>query len=270
MKAKNERFGWRPRAATVAARASCGSAGASAASAPSASLELRLGGRRAEGGLEVLGGLAGLGGVGLVDDDREAALPEVGDLVEDERELLERRDDDPALLAGEGRRELGAVLVDPGDDAGRMLELVDRLLELAVEDHPVGDDDDLVEDGLVVGPVERHEPVGEPGDGVALARARRVLDEVRVAGTLGAGGRLEPADGVPLVVAGEDDRAGLELRRVGRPLARHDVDEAAQEVEPGVPRPDLLPQVAGPVAGRVGGVALAAGVATVERAGTGS
>ena len=50
-----------------------------------------------------------------------------------------------------------------------------------------------------------------------------------------------------------------------RPLARHDVDEAAQEVEPGVPRPDLLPQVAGPVAGRVGGVALAAGVAAVER-----
>ena len=81
------------------------------------SLELRLGGCRAEGGLQVLGGLAGLGGVRLVHDDREAALPEVGDLVEDERELLEGRDDDPALLAGQGRRELGAVLVDPRDDA---------------------------------------------------------------------------------------------------------------------------------------------------------
>ena len=57
----------------------------------------------------------------------------------------------PALLAGQRRGELGAVLVDPGDDAGRVLELVDRLLELAVEDHPVGDDDDLVEDRLVVG-----------------------------------------------------------------------------------------------------------------------
>ena len=49
------------------------------------------------------------------------------------------------------------------------------------------------------------------------------------------------------------------------PSPGHDVDEAAQEVEPGVPRPDLLPQVAGPVAGRVGGVALAARVAAVER-----
>ena len=146
-----------------------------------------------------------------------------------------------------------------------MLELVDRLLELAVEDHAVGDHDDLVEDGLVVGPVERHEAVGEPGDGVALARARRVLNEVRAAGSLGAGGRLQPANGVPLVVTGEDGRARLELRRVRRPLARHDVDEAAQEVEPRIPRPDLLPQVAGPVAGRVGGVALPVRVATVER-----
>ena len=31
-------------------------------------------------------------------------------------------------------------------------------------------------------------------------------------------------------------------------LARDDVDEAAQEVQPGVARPDLLPQVAGAVA----------------------
>lgn len=49
-------------------------------------------------------------------DHREPALPEVGDLVEDERELLERRDDDPALLARERLGELGAVLVDPGHE----------------------------------------------------------------------------------------------------------------------------------------------------------
>jgi hypothetical protein len=91
--------------------------------------------------------------VGLVDNDREAALSEVGDLVEDERELLQGRDDDPALLARQGHCELGAVLVDSGHDARRVLELVDRFLELTVEDHPVGDDDDLVEDGLVIDPV---------------------------------------------------------------------------------------------------------------------
>jgi hypothetical protein len=86
-----------------------------------------------------------------------------------------------------------------------MLELVDGLLKLAVEDHPVGDHDDLVEDRPLVGPVERHEPMGEPCNGVALARSRGVLDEVRPAGSLGAGSRLEPTDGVPLVVAGEDN-----------------------------------------------------------------
>ena len=113
--------------------------------------------------------------------------------------------------------------------------------------------------------MERHQPVGEPGDGVALARARRVLDEVRVAGALGAGGRFQPADSVPLVIAGKDDRAGLELRRVSGAFAKHDVDEPAKEVKPGVARPNLLPQVSGPVAGRVRSVALASGVATVER-----
>ena len=189
MKAKKERFGWRPRAATVAARASCGSSGASAASAASAASSCASADAAPRAALRSLAASPVWRRVRLVDDDREPALPEVRDLVEDERELLERRDDDPALLARERLRELRAVLVDPRDDAGRVLELVDRLLELAVEDHPVGDDDDLVEDRLVVGSVERHEPMGEPGDRVALARAGRVLDEVGVARALGAGGR---------------------------------------------------------------------------------
>ena len=216
-------------------------------------LERGLGRGGAERRLEVLRGLAGLGAVRLVHDDREPALPELGDLVQDERELLERRDDDPALLARQSvGRKLRAVLVDPGDDARRVLELVDRLLELAVEDHPVGDDDHLVEDGPIVGAVEAHQPVGEPGDRVALARARAVLDEVRAPGALRAGGRLERADGVPLVVAREDRRPVAELGGLGRALARGDVDEAGEDVEPGVARPELLPEVAGAVAGGVG------------------
>ncbi len=38
------------------------------------------------------------------------------------------------------------VLVDLHHHAAGVLELVDRLLKLAVEHHPVGDHDDLVED----------------------------------------------------------------------------------------------------------------------------
>ena len=56
--------------------------------------------------------------------------------------------------------ELSAVLVRSGrHNAGGVLELVDRLLELAVEDDAVGDDHDLVEDRPIVHAVERHQPM---------------------------------------------------------------------------------------------------------------
>jgi hypothetical protein len=50
--------------------------------------------------LHLLGGVAGLGGVGLVDDDRVAAGPELLDVTHHERELLDRGDDDAGPLAG--------------------------------------------------------------------------------------------------------------------------------------------------------------------------
>jgi hypothetical protein len=99
----------------------------------------------------------------------------------------------------------------------------------------------LSKTGLVVGAVKRHESVGQPGDRVALAGAGAVLDEVRIPRTLGAGGGLEPADGFPLVEPREDDRAGLELRGVGGALARHQVDETPEDVEPGIAGADVLP-----------------------------
>ena len=55
-------------------------------------------------------------------------------------------------------------------------------LELAVEHAPVGDDDDRVEDALVARVVQRRELVRQPGDGVALAAAGRVLDQVALPG----------------------------------------------------------------------------------------
>src|SRR5450830_1270616 len=92
-----------------------------------------------------------------------------------------------------------------------------------------------------------------------------MLDQVALAGPFVAGGCLQPADGVPLVVAREDRRAVAELGGVRGAVAGCDVDEATEQVQPGVARPDLLPQVSGAVASRVRRVALAAGVAAVER-----
>ena len=71
----------------------------------------------------------------LVDDDRVVAGRDVADLVDHERELLQRRDDDPGLLPRQRLGELAGVLVDLHDHAAGVLELVDRVLELAVEDH---------------------------------------------------------------------------------------------------------------------------------------
>ncbi len=99
----------------------------------------------AEDPAQLLGGLAGLGGVRLVHDHRVPAVRERLDLVQHERELLQRGDDDPGLLPGQRVGELAGVLLDPLHDAVGVLELVDRVLQLPVQHHPVGDHDDLVE-----------------------------------------------------------------------------------------------------------------------------
>ena len=74
-------------------------------------------------------------------------LGQIADLVNDKRELLQGRDDDlDARFQGLG--QLVGVLVNLGDDALLVLELVDGVLQLLVQDAPVGDDNDALKDGL--------------------------------------------------------------------------------------------------------------------------
>ena len=82
VKAKNDRFGWRPRAANVDARASCGSSGASVRLGLLGKRQLRLDRSRSEGGLQIFGRLARLARMRFVDDDGEPPMAEVLDLVE--------------------------------------------------------------------------------------------------------------------------------------------------------------------------------------------
>ena len=146
---------------------------------------------------------AALAGVGLVNDDREpASALFVADGVQDVGELLDRRDDD--LLAAleelaEVRRAVGVA--DGCRDLGVLL---DGVLDLAVEDDAVRDDDNGVENRAAASPLQPDQPVGQPRDRVALAAAGRVLDQVAPAGAvLGRVGQ-EPADDVELVVARPD------------------------------------------------------------------
>ncbi len=202
--------------------------------------------------------------MGFVGDDGEAFAFGGGELahsVEGEGERLNGADDD-LLGAREGLGELGALAAvlsgDGGDDAGGALEVEDGFLELGVDDVAVGDDEHRVEDLLVVGVVQLREEVGGPRDGVRLPRARRVLHEVLRAWAVLQHRGHQLSGHVELVVAREDE--GLDDALLVLPG-----DEvAADNLEPALARPDLLPEVGGAVAVRVEGVPGATLVAPVE------
>jgi hypothetical protein len=92
--------------------------------------------------------------------------------------------------------------------APHLRELLDRVADLLVEDTPVGDHDDRVEDRRVV-LSEADQLVREPRDGVRLAAARRVLDEISSACAVRLGVREELAHHVELVEARPDLHALL-------------------------------------------------------------
>ena len=209
----------------------------------------------AEHFLEIGGGLAALGAVRLVDDDgattggeRPGAVcpPFLGhpeQVPGDERELLQGGDDD-RHRALERLGELARVLVDALHDTALVLELVDRVLELLIEHDAVREHDHTVEDPLVVGVVQRREPMGEPSDGVALSAAGGVLDEVVVSRALPACGDHEQAHRLKLMVAGEDHGLRLDLVAPLVPLLFDlQVNEAGQDVEQTVALQHLLPQI---------------------------
>ena len=126
--------------------------------------------------------LPALARVSLVDDDREPAPALlVADLVEDERELLDRRDDDLLAALDEPAQVAGTVgVTDRRSDLG---VLFDRGVNLLIEDDPVGDDDDRVENRRCVF-LKPDQLVRQPGDRIALPAACRVLDQVAFAGAV--------------------------------------------------------------------------------------
>lgn len=148
-----------------------------------------------------------------------------------------------------------------------MLELVDVVLELLVEHHAIGNDDDAVEDAPVTFVVQRGEAVREPRNRVALSAAGRVLDEVVVPRAFGAGRLCEKTHRLKLVVAREDHLLGLHLAAlIVALLVDLQMEEARQQVEQAVSGEHFFPQVGGAVAPalRVGRVARPAAVALVE------
>ena len=206
-------------------------------------------------------GAAALAGMGLVDDDGKAppALL-VADLVEDEGELLHRRDDD--LLTRFNEAAQVARVLRVSHRRADLCVLPDRVADLPVEDAPVGDHDDRVEDrGVVLR--QRDQLVGQPGDGVALAAARRVLDQVAPASPVRPGVGQQPAHHIELVVAGPDLRPLLPARLLV--LRLHHLGVVLQDVGQARAGQHVAPQVVGLDPARVGWVASAVVPAAVER-----
>ena len=123
-------------------------------------------------------------------------------------------------------------------------ELVDGVLELLIEHDAVRDHDHTVEDALVVGVMQGREPMGQPSDGVALAAAGGVLDEIVVPRALPARGVHEHPHRLELMVAGEDH--GLRPDSVApfvALLVDLQVHEAGEDVEQAVALQHLFPQI---------------------------
>ena len=206
----------------------------------------------------------GLAAVGLVGDDGEAFAMRGGQILhglQGERKGLDGADHN-LLAPGQGFRQFSALALalplDGGDHAGGALEVEDRLLQLGVQHVAVADHQHTVKQLLVLGVVQVGQKVGGPCNGIGLARAGAVLDQVLLPRALRQHRIQQLAGGVQLVVTREDDPGDLLLAVT----PGHQI--AANDFQPAIPLPDLFPQVVGAVARGVGRVAGGAVVALVE------
>ncbi len=182
---------------------------------------------RSQNGFEFPGRLAGLAGMGLIHDNGiftggngRFPLPglflfrsrcffrafRTGGLKQPPQhkgEFLQGGDDDLGSV-DQGLGQLPGILVDGLDHPLGVFDLVDGILKLPVQHPPVGDDDHAVKDLLILGIMQAGQPVRKPGDAVGLAAAGGVLDQVVAARTLVTGDAHDPAHGVELMIAGEN------------------------------------------------------------------
>ena len=202
------------------------------------------------------GRLTRLGAVCLVDDHRilarrqmaaalTALLGQFHQLPGDEGEFLQGGDDDRhARFQRLG--QLARILVDLLHYALTVVELVDSVLQLAVEHHPVGNHHHAVEDALVPLVVQGGEPMRQPADSVALAAARRVFNQIVMADALAARCRHHLPYRLQLVVAGEDHLLLAHLLAfVADFLVNVQVEEARQQIQQAFAAEHLFPKIGG-------------------------
>ena len=201
-----------------------------------------------KGGFQLQSRGAGLGGVRFVDDDG-IVLP--GGLVYlsiDDRELLQRGDDDACAVVDGIPQVAGVfVLADGLHRTQRMVEAGDGLLQLCVQHGAVSNHDDAGKHRLVLGVEQGSQPVRRPSNGVGLARPGAVLDEIVLPGTLLPHICHQLAHHVQLMVPGKDQ--GLAVLQAHKLL---------QDIHHAVLLEHFFPEVGGKVAVGVGRIACTA------------
>jgi len=110
----------------------------------------------------------------------------------------------------------------------------------------------------VIGVVEIGQEMGCPGDGVGFTGTGGVLDQVFMSGSFGKHRCQQLAGGVQLLIAGEDHTGDLLL------FVTSGNQIAADDLQPALPLPDLLPQVGGTMATLVSRVARRTVIPLVE------
>lgn len=106
--------------------------------------------------------------MGLINNHGIAAIRKVFGCIKNKGELLQGGNDDMnGSLQGLGK--LGAALVDPLHHSGFMLELIDGALQLLIQHPAVGDNNHRIKDAFICCIMQACQPIGQPGNGIALA-----------------------------------------------------------------------------------------------------
>ena len=216
--------------------------------------------------------LASGGGMCLVNDDCETLIFQSLHAVNDVRKLLNGGSDNFSVAVQRNRQVSGvALIVHHADKTGFMLHTHDSFLQLAVHNHTVGNDDDIIENNLVVGIVQRGQTMSQPCDRVGLAGTGTVLNQIVLRGAIFTDISQNLTDNIQLMIARKNEVLGtLHLASLVINFFFYlNENELADEVKDGILGQNILPHIGHAVLVLKCGVACTGGhtfaIAHIER-----
>ena len=138
-----------------------------------------------KGGFQFQSRAAGLGGMGLVYDNRKVPSCYFIHFLIDDRELLQGGDDNAHTAVDGVPQVLGGLIFPDGlNGAEGVVKAGNGLLQLRIQHGAVGNDHHAGEHRRVLLIEQRGQPVSRPRNGVGLAASGAVLDQVIMPGSV--------------------------------------------------------------------------------------